>query len=193
MSHEGTPDGSSGHLNMLLPPPSAASAAEGGPVLSQVTSTRLDSTPGHPSICIQTDDFCSCDTPGSDPPPPPLLPALSPLPPPATAGPPAPHTGPNHGSLVLPPVDNFALISGRWYNGWDDWFVHSRDTTVDPMLNRRLRSPAFSSPRPRRPKTRRVQDPLDGPIGTHSLASSHPDARPSHNRKKNRDPEVNQP
>ena len=127
MSSSGTPDGSSGHLNMLLPPPSAASAAEGGHVLSQVTSTlllmrassrtRLDSTPGHPPICIQTDDFCSCDTPGSDPPSPLLPPIMPMLPPPAPPGPLEPHTSRNHGSLTLPPVDNFSLIAGRWYDG----------------------------------------------------------------------------
>ena len=133
--------------------------AEGGPVLSQVTSTlllmrassraRLDSTPGQHLLCTQTDDFCSRDSPGFDLPPPPLLPVLSPLPPPATACPPDLPTGPNHGPLVLPPVENFAIIGGRFYEAKDDWLVHSRDTTVDPMLNRRLRSPTFSSPRPR--------------------------------------------
>ena len=157
MSRLASPDGSSGHINMMLPCPSTGQTVEVEPVSSRnhtllllmqdSSRIRLDSTPGHLSVCSTTDDFCSCDTPGHsifDFPPPIIPPMLSSLPPALMNGSLPALTLPS-ASVLSYPTDPASLSeslllsspsflrqsSGFSYNVDTEWLDHCDDRPFD--------------------------------------------------------------
>ena len=157
MSRLASPDGSSGHLNMMLPCPSANQPVEVVPVSSRSytllllmqdsSRTRLDSTPGHLSVCSTTDDFCSCDTPGHSIfacPPPVISPMQTTLPPALMSSSPSTLTLPSVSVLPYPTdsagwSESYFLSSpsllrrsgGFTYNVDTEWMDHRDDKPLD--------------------------------------------------------------
>ena len=157
MSRLASPDGSSGHINMMLPCPSTGQTVEVEPVSSRnhtllllmqdSSRTRLDSTPGHLSVCSTTDDFCSCDTPGNsifDCPPPIISHIQTTLPPALIDSSPSALTLPS-ASVLSYPTDPASLSkslllssppflrqsSGFSYNVDTEWLDHCDDKPLD--------------------------------------------------------------
>ena len=153
MSRLASPDGSSGHINMMLPCPSANQPVEVVPVSSRSytllllmqdsSRTRLDSTPSHLSVCSTTDDFCSCDTPGHSIfacPPPVISPMQTTLPPALMSSSLSSLTLPS-ASVFPPPTDSAAWSEsyflpspsllrsseGFSYNVDTEWMDHRDD------------------------------------------------------------------